>query len=76
MTTKYEDDVTGEQYDHEIEMERFGLVALGDLYDDFHVHVDKVHEDPEDVAHALHDAVDEWLEDWQQYHGGHEEVEA
>lgn len=62
MTTKYEDDITGEQYGHESVLERFAIITMDDCFDQFDAHVDVVHEEPERVAERLHEGVDAWLE--------------
>lgn len=66
MTTKYEDDITGEQYSHDSVLERFAIIAMDGCFDDFDVHVDLVHEEPERVAERLHEGVDAWLQTFEE----------
>lgn len=63
MTRLIEDDITGQQYETHEDMDEFGLVAFGDLFDRIETHPDVVAEDPDRVASELHDMVDEWVED-------------
>lgn len=74
MTTKLEDDTTGEQYTpNELkregiiggdpELDRAGIIIGGGLYDDLDYHPE--HADYEELRRKLHEMVDSAVDTWE-----------
>lgn len=72
MTTKYVDDVTGEEYTVDC-LDEFGIVTHGSQFAIIDVYTDTWLEDPQAVAEELHNAVDEWAADVEENYYGEEE---
>lgn len=67
MARIYRDDITGEEYDAESELEEFGIINDTGTYNSIDVATETVRNDPEKVASALHGMVDGWLSDTKQH---------
>lgn len=61
MTKVYRDDITGKEYEEDV-LSQFGIIAYDGLMDDFEVHDETIHNQPEEIADRMHQMVDEWLE--------------
>lgn len=67
MTTIHRDDLTGEEHPSDHNLMEFGILQEDVISVAFETHSDVYHEEPERIAERLHEEVDEWLEDTQEY---------
>lgn len=67
MTQFHRDDLTGEEYVSGHNLMTFGITQEEAVMFQFETHSDVYHENPERIAEELHNCVDEWLVDAQEW---------
>lgn len=67
MTTFHRDDLTGKEYVSDRNLMEFGIVQQGTVSAAFETHETVYQEEPERIAERMHEEVDAWLEDTQEY---------
>jgi len=75
VTTLIQDDITGDLHRDTEAVHVFGLLVAGDIGAAVDIHEETLAENPEAVADQLHEFVDEWLEQRQEFNAAQDEAQ-